>query len=174
MPNLEWLGEIGPRLTIDLMSNPKGSSLRLGIPLRGAFSTDFKRYRDVGYVFAPELLLDMPRIFGGRVDAFSLLTVNFADRRFQNYFYEVRSEFARPGRPAYTSRGGYFQSDISLGLTVPVPSLNLKIFTYGSLQSLKGAANENSPLVKTNFNSTVSLVLIWVFGKSERTVFTDD
>ncbi len=174
MPNLEWLGEFGPRLTIDLMANSKGSSLRLGLPLRAAFTTDFKRYRDAGYVFAPELLLDMPRIFGGRVDAFSLLTVNFADRRFQNYFYAVDPEFARPGRPAYSARGGYFQSDISLGITVPVPALSLKIFTYASLQSLKGAVNENSPLVKTNLNSTVSLVLIWVFGKSERTVFTDD
>lgn len=174
MPNLEWLGEFGPRLTIDLLAHSSGRSLRLGLPLRAALATDFIRLRDVGYVFAPELLLDLPHLFGDHVDAFSLLTVNFADRRFNNYFYEVKPEFARPDRRTYSARGGYFLSDLSVGITVPIDSLNLKVFAYGSVQSLKGSVNENSPLVKTTFNSTVSLALIWVFARSERVVFTDD
>ena len=174
MPNLEWLGELGPRLTVDLLAYTSGRTLRLGLPLRAAFASDFRRLRDVGYIFAPELLLDMPHLFGDRIDAFSLLTVSFADRRFNNYFYEIKADYAQPGRPAYSARSGYFQSDLAVGLTFPFDSLGLKVFTYGSIQSLNGSVNENSPLVKTKFNSSVSLVLIWVFGKSERIVFTDD
>jgi outer membrane protein len=48
MADLEYLGAFGPRLSIDLLSYPAGSLLRFGLPVRFAFSSDFKHFTDRG------------------------------------------------------------------------------------------------------------------------------
>jgi outer membrane scaffolding protein for murein synthesis (MipA/OmpV family) len=174
MPNLEWLGEIGPRLMVDLISYPQRSLLRLGLPLRFAFSTNGEHTRDHGWLIAPELLYDLPNIFGSRWDAFTLLTVNFSDRRFADYFYEVEPAYAQPGRPAYSARGGYLMSDLSFGVGTPVLDSDVRLFAFGSVDSLHGSANEASPLLRAHWNASVSLVLIWVFAKSSSRVRMED
>lgn len=175
MPNLEWLGEIGPRVNIDLYSRPSRSLLRFGIPIRAAYSYNFEHLRDQGYVLAPELLYDLPDILGSEWDAFLQLTVTFADRRFSNYFYGVEPAYATAERPAYVARSGYMGTGISTGLAIPLTTdRSLKLFTYLSASNHKGSANEASPLYRTDLNYSVSAVLIWIFAKSEVGVVPED
>src|SRR5665213_1119915 len=119
MPNLEWLGEFGPRLMVDVWSDEK-SLLRFGLPFRAAYSTNFEHLTDRGYLFAPELLFDLPKLLNTRFDAYTLITVNFSDTRYANYFYGVEPAYAKPDRQAYHAREGYLLSDITLGLVTPV------------------------------------------------------
>src|ERR1035437_3220730 len=72
MPDLEWLGEAGPRFMVDLYRGPNLTLLRVALPLRFAYSWDGRRMRDRGYVFAPELLFDDPHLFGTRFQGFIL------------------------------------------------------------------------------------------------------
>jgi outer membrane protein len=174
MPDLEFLGEVGPRLMIDLVSYPDVSLLRLGLPVRAAFSTDGRRYTDRGLVFAPELLYDIPHVFGTNVNAFTLLTMNFTDRRFADYFYRVNPEDATPDRRAYEGKGGYLQSDVSFGVVVPLKSSGLKVMAFGSVDSLHGSANRDSPLFRAPLAYSASMVIIWVFAKSDKQVATED
>ncbi|MGZ3722887.1 MAG: MipA/OmpV family protein [Bdellovibrionales bacterium] len=174
MPNLEWLGELGPRLMVDIYAKPERALLRFGLPLRVAFSSNFQHLTDRGYTIAPELLYDLPHIFGSRFDVFTLLTVNFADRRFNSYFYGVEPKDARPGRQAYEARGGYLLTDLSAGLITNFVNDRIKINTYFTVQSLDGMSNSASPLYKQPYNYTMSMVLIWVFAKSEDRVKAED
>lgn len=175
MPNLEWIGEFGPRLMFDLVTPNQGQNLfRLGLPVRAAFSSNFEHLRDQGFTFAPELLYDIPHVFGSPYDAFALLTTNFTDRRFAGYFYGVKPDNAKPDRPAYTAKAGYLLTDLSMGLWLPIPSYDLKIAAFGSIKSLHGSANEKSPLYRQQFNASIGLVVIWVFAQSERTVVPED
>ena len=173
MPNLEWLGEIGPRLMIDLFTHGENRLLRLGIPVRAAFSSNFEHVTDRGFLFAPELLYDTPNLWNSGIDAYSLLTVNFAESRFGNYFYGVNPAYATPSRPAFAAKPGYLLTDLTLGLTAPLGS-DLKVSLNSSLQFLHGAANEGSPLFRSSFGSSVSLVIIWVFARSDEKVVTED
>ena len=173
MPNLEFLGEFGPRLMVDLATFRNNRLLRFGLPLRAAFSTNGQHLTDRGFVLAPELLLDYPRLAGSYLDAFGLLTINFSDKRFAAYFYDVPAEFATPERPAYLARGGYLLTDLTAGLTLHLPA-HVRLSLVGSLQFLEGSSNRDSPLYRTTLDSSVSMVAIWVFGRSAKTVVAED
>lgn len=174
MPDLEWLGEAGPRLMIDLWTQESsGRYLRLGVPFRAALSTNGRHLVDRGFILAPELLYDHPGIGGTRLDVFMSLNAKFADTRFANYFYGVTPDYARPDRPAFRARLGYIETEFSAGVMVPLAG-GVKVFTFGSVQSLDGSANEKSPLFKTKMNSSLSLVLLWVFAESKANVQTSD
>lgn len=174
MPNLEWFGELGPRLMIDLYSVPERALLRLGFPVRFAFSSNWEHVRDHGYTIAPELLYDLPHMFGSRFDFFTLLTANWADRRFQSYFYDVEPVDERAGRPAFVSRSGYLLSDLTFGIITNFGDQRLKLNTSVTFTSMAANANHASPLMKQDFNYSVGMVLIWVFAKSEDRVQTAD
>lgn len=59
MPDLDWLGEIGPALRwVAWRSTPGTTRLTLETPLRAVFSTDFCGVTYRGYVLAPELALE--------------------------------------------------------------------------------------------------------------------
>lgn len=174
MPDLEWLGEIGPRLMIDLWSDmPGGRYLRLGIPFRAALSANGHHLVDRGFRFAPELLYDHPRLWRS-LDGYIHLTFDFSDTRFANYFYGVHPDYARPDRPAYTAKRGYIQADLTGGFMVPVSDWGLRIFTFAGVQSLDGATNRASPLFKTTLNTSLSVVFLWVFAESKTNVQTED
>lgn len=176
MPDLEWVGEIGPRLMFDLWSDGSvgGQLLRFGLPVRAALSTNFQHLTDRGFVLAPELMYEHPHLFGSRVDGNLKLTVSLLDRRFNSYFYNVAPEFATRERPAYAARAGYLQSELSAGLVVPLPQSRLKIFTFGSVQYLDGSANQTSPLFRTPVNASLSVVLLWLFSESRDLVESED
>jgi outer membrane protein len=175
MPDLEWVGEAGPRVMIDLWEDePTGRLFRLGIPLRSALSTNGRHLTDRGFIFSPELMYDNPRIFGTRADAFAHITMDFLDRRYANYFYGVTPRYETAERPAYVARGGYLRTELSLGLMLPFKETRLRVFTFGSLSTLDGSSNRASPLFKSAYNADISVVLLWVFAKSEIQVHSAD
>jgi outer membrane scaffolding protein for murein synthesis (MipA/OmpV family) len=174
MPNLEWMAEVGPRLTVDLISYSSGSLLRFGLPVRAAFSTNGQHLRDRGFTVAPELLYDDPNAFGTRFDGFVLVTWNWLDRRFSDYFYSVDASEVADGRPVYRARGGYLQTDVNFGLMAPIHSRQVRLYAFTTLATLSGSANDHSPLFRSSFNASVSAVLIWTFAESKRQVIPED
>lgn len=174
MPDLEWLGEIGPRLMVDLWSAGDGRLLRMGLPLRSVFTSNFRRLTDRGFVLGPEIMYEHPRAFGTRFDAYLHLTVNFIDRRFASYFYEVHPDYATANRPQYDAHAGYMSTELSAGFMVPIRGDSLRLFTFGGVESLRGSANRESPLFRRDFDSSVSMVLLWIFAESQTRVHSED
>lgn len=176
MSDLEWVGQIGPRLMFDLWSESDlgGRALRLGIPARGVFSTNVLHLKDRGWIFAPELMYDNPRVFGSAWDAYVHITAEFVDRRFADYFYGVAPQFATASRPEYRARAGYLETDLSLGLMIPFRESRLRLYTFASAQSLSGSANRHSPLMLSEFHTSLTVVLLWMFAQSDARVSSND
>ena len=167
MPDLGTLIEFGPRLVWRLdggTPTPGAGCWRVELPLRGVFdlSDDF-RHR--GMSFEPELQYTR-RSSGGWAYSASAGLV-FADRRLSRTFYAVDPVYATAERPAYEARSGLLAT--RLGLTVSRSlSPDWRLFGFARLDSVAGAANRESPLVRRTTGGSVGLGVAWTWLRSER------
>jgi len=168
MPDLDWLGEIGPRLTV-FITDPKASTrLKLLIPFRAVFSSNFDdSFRHRGFTLPPGLFLESFDFIQPHWRGIAMLSATFADRQMSAYFYDVAPEFARADRPAYDARAGYLGSDLTLGLMIPFHG-NYRLFTGVQWAYRDGAANVDSPLFKSRTNYGVFAGIAWTFFRSQR------
>ena len=177
MPDLDAIGELGPALRV--LFAPRGSPrmLYLETSVRGAFSGDWEDGPTVGY----------EGLSGGiRLTYFSRLTpgesswghglslgADFADSSYNNYFYGVDDDYARPDRPAYRSPGGYAGAWLS-AYVVRRFTRNLSFATFVRWDHLDGAAFEDSPLVRDRDNLIVACALTWTLAESTLSVTSDE
>ncbi len=167
MPDLDWLGEAGPRLQILLARAPRGDAkVELELPLRGAFSTDFTSEVDYrGLVFAPEIAYQNDDFLGSGVELKLGAGANFASEELMDYFYEVEPRFATSARPAFDAEAGYLGSKIQLALTKRVsPRVRTFFLVRGDFH--QGASNADSPLFREETTVSVGLGLILSFYQS--------
>ncbi|HYF06909.1 MAG TPA: MipA/OmpV family protein, partial [Acetobacteraceae bacterium] len=117
MPDLDWIGEIGPTVIWTIWRDLSPASPRrlvLDTPVRAAFSTDLTSVRYRGLIFEPDIAWQQRNLlFEGSRLRLSLGLV-FGDQRYMEYFYGVAPELARVGRPSYDARAGYLGTRISL------------------------------------------------------------
>ena len=170
MPDLDPTLEIGPLINVTLLrERAEGRQLDLRLPLRAVIATDFSHARAAGWVFNPNLALNVrPDIGGGRWN----LGVNtgpiFATRKYHEYYYGVAPQFATPGRAAYSAPGGYsgWMGLVSL-------SRRYQKFWVGGFARydvLSGAAFEESPLVRRHSAYMAGVAVAWILAESERKV----
>lgn len=170
MPDLDPTLEVGPLINVTLLrERAEGRQLDLRLPLRAVIATDFSHARAAGWVFNPNLALNVrPDIGGGRWN----LGVNtgpiFATRKYHEYYYGVAPQFATPGRAAYSAPGGYsgWMGLVSL-------SRRYQKFWVGGFARydvLSGAAFEESPLVRRHSAYMAGVAVAWILAESERKV----
>ncbi len=167
MPDLDYLFELGPELEIRLddFSDPS-RQLKLEIPLRAAFSSDFTDVSARGLVFAPELEYEQYAFFGTPFQVDLSITPIFANEKFLDYFYDVAPEFARAGRPAFDAGGGYLGTELGVG--VRRDKGRYQFFFGGNLTAHQGAENENSPLFERDVSYSVYAAFVRFLWASER------
>lgn len=176
MPNLDPTLEVGPSLIISLYrSESDQAQVELRLPVRSVISSDFSYLRDVGWIFQPLLNLDVQNVFNQQT-GFNQTGWNmgmgigplFTDRRYNQYFYGIDAGYARADRPAYTARGGYAGAQFVAALTKRFPGFWTSGFM--KLDTLHGAAFEDSPLVRSKQNATVGFAITWIFAQSSAKV----
>ena len=174
MPNLDPTFEIGPALNISLhKSESNHAQLELRLPLRSVIATDFSYLRDIGFMFQPQLNLDVQNVFDQTGWNLGMgAGPIFTDRRYNQYFYGVDASYARPDRPVYTASGGYAGSQVVAALTKRFPSYWISGFV--KWDRLQGAAFEGSPLVKSKESATFGFAVSWVFAESSIKVDEDN
>jgi outer membrane protein len=148
MPNLDWMGEFGPRIYIFLHRTDK-FWWRLFFPARLAYSTDFSTVTQRGMVFAQSMNF---RYFfdDTRFNSITLsISRNYATEKFQDYYFEVSERFVTPERPKYKATGGYLGS--SAGLAFIHEKNQIGLYAGLGVNSYKGAANSGSPLHKSDY-----------------------
>lgn len=165
MPDLDYLGGIGPQLTITLL--PGKPEIHLALPVRAVFSSDLSDIEFRGIVINPKLMLQHQNIF----DTGTRLNLNagpvFATTELMAYFYGVEPQFVRPDRPAFDAGGGYLGTELNLGISKLFTD-RLRGFAGGKLGHYGGSANEDSPLHRRNTNFSFWLGLSWAFYQSDR------
>jgi outer membrane scaffolding protein for murein synthesis (MipA/OmpV family) len=166
MSDLDPMFEVGPSLNITLLDGRQDRyKLKLILPVRAAFSTDFSSVRHEGWVFHPRLSFEKADVIPGSGLNLGLSAGPlFADRGYHRYFYAIDPAFATAARPAYDARGGYSGSTFTVGFNKVIDPVILNAFA--SFDDLRGAAFEESPLVKTRSSWMCGFSVSWVFWKS--------
>ena len=174
MPDLDPTFEIGPALNISLhKSESNHVRMELRLPLRSVIATDFSHLRDIGFMFQPQLNIDVNNVFDQTGWNLGMgAGPIFTDRRYNQYFYGVDGSYVSQDRPAYAASGGYAGSQFVAALIRRFPSYWVSGFVKWDM--LQGAAFEESPLVKRKSFATFGLAVSWIFAESSMRVEEDD
>ncbi len=95
--------------------------------------------------------------------------MDFADRAYNGYFYDVAPDDVTASRPAYRSQGGYAGFSLSLNGQKEIGD-RWSLGGYYRWDNLSGSIFRDSPLVKTENNHIFGCALILNLSRSERTV----
>lgn len=163
MPNLGTLIEFGPRLRWELGAGPGGGAWRAVLPLRGVFDlSDHGAHR--GISLEPELQ------FRRRADAGWNYTASlgaiFADQRLARTFYEVEPAYIRADRPAYEARAGLVAWRVGAFATHKLDR-DWRVFGFARMDTVAGAANRDSPLVRRQTGFTAGMGVSWTWLRSD-------
>jgi outer membrane scaffolding protein for murein synthesis (MipA/OmpV family) len=168
MPSIGTLVEVGPALRInlgDLVEPGRDSrSTRLEVPVRAVFDVS-DGFAHRGWTFEPRLSHTAwtGQSFALVVSASTL----FADRSLNRLYYGVDAPYATADRPAYDARAGLIATRLNASLRHRInPALRLQYFAQ--LETVRGAANEASPLVRSRQDAGIGVSLLWgVWHSSE-------
>jgi len=164
LPDLDFLAEVGPQLTWRAWQQ-KDRSVTVNLPVRAAVSFGGS-VRSQGFVLNPRVTYRDREFIGGTSLSLSVGPI-FATERLMDYFYEVRPQFALPGRPAYNAESGYLGTEVSLGVS-RVLSPQVRVFTGAQLGAFNGATNRGSALLARETNLSFAFGLAWAFWESDR------
>lgn len=168
MPDIDWLGEIGPRLQWTVARAAHSARIDLEIPLRAVFSTDFHSHlTHEGWILDPELSWRHANFLNSGTAVSLGLGPIFGDEGLNEVFYEVAPAYRTPSRPAYDADAGYMGSKAVLSAAHPLTDW---VSVLGRLRAdyHGGAANEDSPLFQDDMTYGATLALSITFAKSKR------
>jgi len=163
MRRLGTLVEFGPVGRWFLNGRTARDRLTFEMPVRGVFDAG-DRLRHQGLIVEPELGLERrarPGQWGYSISASALL----GDRRLASTFYAVAPGEALPDRPAYEARSGLVAWRLG-GSLMRELTPDLRVIAFGRLESVAGAANRASPLVRQTTGYTYGIGLAYVFSRS--------
>jgi len=171
MPDLDYLGEIGPQLKIKF-GKLYGGKTELQLPVRAVVSTDFSRFDRRRYLFNPRFFYQRQNIFDSGINMNSSIGASFATKELHQYFYGVEPRLATASRPAYEAEGGYLGSTLSVGLSYGITD-RVRVYVGGHIGYYGGAANEESPLFRQKVNSSAHVGFTWSLFQSDTRVRSD-
>jgi outer membrane scaffolding protein for murein synthesis (MipA/OmpV family) len=164
MPELGTLVEFGPRGRWNLGAAPGGGQWRLELPLRGVFDVS-DRFASRGLALEPEIQWNHSGLAGWRLTASAGALLG--DRQLAGTFYDVGSAHATALRPAYEAKAGLISW--RLGLTASHRlTRDWRVFGFGRLDTVAGAANADSPLVSRTTGYSAGVGLQWTWMRSDR------
>lgn len=174
MPNLSPTFEIGPSLNLSLFkSESKNEQLDLRLPLRPVFAVSSSGVRNEGWLFQPQINLDLRNISGLPEWNVGLLAGPiFGDARYHQYVYGVESAYATPTRPAYQARGGY--AGMQFISAISKRSHDYWMGAFIKLDTLNGAVFADSPLVRSRTNASAGFAISWILGVSKTMVKNEE
>jgi outer membrane scaffolding protein for murein synthesis (MipA/OmpV family) len=167
MRKLGTLVELGPRLKWDLGAGPAGGRLSAEFPARAVLDLSDKAAHR-GWSFEPKLTYSRRSDSGWRYSA--SISAIVADTRLAQTFYEVRSSEATALRPAYTAQSGLVSWRLGTAISRSLGS-DWNLFGFARLDTVAGAANESSPLVRRSSGATVGLGVAYTWMRSDRAAF---
>ena len=169
MPDLDPTLEIGPLVNVNLWRDRLASEgLDLRLPMRYVIATDFSHAQSAGWVFSPNLALNLRPDLHGRWN-FGLTTGPiFATSKYHAYYYGVDPQFATPQRAAYSATGGYsgWMGLASLSRRYQ----KLWVGAFARYDALRGAAFEDSPLMRRNASWMAGIAAAWIITESDQMV----
>ena len=168
MPSIGTLIEIGPAAKINLgdlvVAGRDPHMTQLELPVRAVFDVSH-HFEHRGFTFEPRLSHTAwtgPQ-FALVVSASALM----GDRTLNKMYYGVDAPYATTDRPAYDAKAGLIATRLSASLRHRINS-SLRLAYFAQVETVRGAANEASPLVRSKQDAGIGVSLIWgVWHSSE-------
>lgn len=165
MANLGTLIELGPRLKINLGDLSYGRShSRFQFPLREVIDVS-NGFVSRGIAFEPQWVKDT-RLPGGWFLS-TELGMLFGDSKLADTFYGVLPADATPTRNSYTARSGLFALRAGLFASHALTP-DVRLFSSLRVESLAGATNRDSPLVRRHVGWGAVIGVSWTLERSAR------
>ncbi|MSP20952.1 MAG: MipA/OmpV family protein [Alphaproteobacteria bacterium] len=168
MPDLDLMGQVGPRLQVRLAQAARDARIDFELPVRAVLSTDFSTVDYIGILSVPEIAYQHDNFAGTGTHVKVGVGATFADSRFQNVIYGVPAQFATDTRAAYEAKGGYMGAKVSLAGWRQMTE-RIRLFGLARADFHGGAVNEASPLFRTKTTGTVIVGGVFLFARSART-----
>lgn len=162
MPDLGTLVEFGPRVKWKLGEGPGGSHWRASLPLRGVFDISHG-FAYKGLSLEPEIALEDRSAGNWTWDV--KLSAIFGNASLANTFYAVPDAYVTATRSGYDARAGFITTRLGINLSRRVTP-DLRLLTFLRVDSVAGATNEDSPLVRRTTGATVGVGVLWTFMRS--------
>jgi hypothetical protein len=166
MPAVGKLAEIGPSLRInlgELREDGQRPPWRLDLPVRLVFDVD-RDLRYTGVSFEPRLSLRLADWSGWTPSVY--VGALFGSRGLNDMYYGVDPIYVTPTRPAYTAKAGLVATRLGMSISGRLRE-DLRLGLHAGMESVRGAANENSPLVGRMVDPSVAITLTWTALRSE-------
>jgi MipA family protein len=173
MPDLRTTVEVGPSFDVHLFKTSDAKyKLDLRMPVRVAATVESSP-RWIGGTFTPRLNLDIVDPFGYSGWNLGLvLGPEFANRRYNQYFYSVAPQYATAARAEYQAAGGYAGTQSLAALSKRFPKF--WVGAYMRYDRLDGAAFVDSPLVQRASYWSGGIGFAWMITQSSRLVNVPD
>ena len=166
MPDLDWLGEIGPRLEVTL-ARAGDAKIELELPVRAVLSTNFtSRLGYEGLITVPELAYQHENFLGSGARVKLGVGAAFANAELQSIFYGVPQAFATADRPAYSAKGGYMGAKVQISASRRFGP-RFRVVSALRFNFFRGAANDASPLFKDRTTVSLGVAVIVSLWRSE-------
>jgi outer membrane scaffolding protein for murein synthesis (MipA/OmpV family) len=165
MPKLGTLVEFGPRLKINLTGPGEtwmGGRWRVELPVRGVFDLS-DGFANRGVSFEPELQFSRRSASGFNYR--TTVSAIVGNRDLTDTFYGVAPAFATPTRPAFSAEAGLVGWRLGTSFSRPLTP-DWTLFGFVRLDSVSGAANRASPLVRQTNGVTGGLGISWTWMRS--------
>ena len=164
MPDLGTLIEFGPRLKVHLANPEPGSHLRLEAPLRAVIEVRGGLRRE-GLAFEPRLVWEQGDALGTwNLDAnLGLVLGNLA---LNNYFYEVKPQFATNERARYQARSGIMLARAGASASRMLGP-DWRILGFIRYDNYAISANRDSPLFRQNSGVSAGIGFAWTWRRSQ-------
>ncbi|HEY1075632.1 MAG TPA: MipA/OmpV family protein [Fontimonas sp.] len=173
MPDLGYLLELGPNLALSFDGPQPRSKIYVNLPVRGVLSIGDPDLSWRGVLFGPEIAWRQSLIVDDALSLRIAFGADFASTRLHEYFYSVAPAFQIDGeRPAYDARSGYLGSNVNLRLGYAL-SRSIRGFVSVSFYSYAGAANEDSPLFRSDDGYSAAVGLSWSFLRSRQAAIVE-
>ena len=163
MPKLGTLLEFGPRLRLNLSDSSRDTKWGLDLPVRGVFDLrDSLNNRGIKFEHTLTVRGSLPADW--RYNAGVGLV--FADKKLAHTLYGVDQSYVTAMRPAFEAQSGFVSTKLSFTVNKRL-SPDWRFFAFTRLESVAGAANEASPLVKQKVGSSVGFGIAYTWQRSQ-------
>lgn len=163
MADLGTLVEFGPRLRWNLSPAASTDLWRVDLPLRGVFDLS-SSLAQRGAAFEPELSFSHRALDGWSYS--TGVSAIWGDQRLAELYYSVSAAEATASRVAYAAQEGLIALRLSGSVSRRLTP-DLRLFLFGRVDSVSGAANKASPLVQQSSGASAGLVLTYTWKQSE-------
>ena len=165
MDDLGTLIGFGQRLKINLGDVSTGkvdSKIQIGV--RGVLDLD-DHFSYRGLAFEPQWINAIHLLSGW--DTTTNFSAILGDQQLVDTYYRVKPDEATATRPAYAAKSGLISLRVGV-LATRLLTHDVRFFSYVQFDTVAGAANHSSPLVRRDSGWSAVVGFAWTLSRSER------